>query len=139
MTPIPSPAVGHAPCTFTPVVQSCPRCGGSIDFDGYCEMCGAKAPSIRDHFEENPADWVAGVSDRGIRHPRNEDALALDGTAQIGGRAVLVVCDGVSMSSDSDVASRWLRPRPRSATWAPVSTGTGTWPIWCPVRAPAAC
>ena len=106
MTPIPSPAVGHAPVrTFTPVVQSCPRCGGSIDFDGYCEMCGAKAPSIRDHFEENPADWVAGVSDRGIRHPRNEDALALDGTAQIGGRAVLVVCDGVSMSSDSDVAS----------------------------------
>lgn len=52
MTPIPSPAVGHAPVrTFTPVVQSCPRCGGSIDFDGYCEMCGAKAPSIRDHFE----------------------------------------------------------------------------------------
>ena len=106
MTPMSSPAVGHAPVrTFTPVVQSCPRCGGSIDFDGYCEMCGAKAPSIRDHFEENPADWVAGVSDRGIRHPRNEDALALDGTAQIGGRAVLVVCDGVSMSSDSDVAS----------------------------------
>ncbi|NLH70036.1 MAG: serine/threonine-protein phosphatase [Brooklawnia sp.] len=102
----PGPAANLAPVrTFTPTVQSCPRCGGSIDFDGYCETCGAKAPSVREHFEESPANWVAGVCDRGIRHPRNEDALALDSTPDIGGRAVLVVCDGVSMSADSDVAS----------------------------------
>lgn len=102
------PAVipSHAPVrTFTPTVQSCPRCGGSIDFDGYCEMCGAKAPNVREHFEESPSDWVAGVCDRGIRHSRNEDAMALDATPDTGGRALLVVCDGVSMSADSDQAS----------------------------------
>ncbi len=90
---------------FTPQVRSCPKCGGEIDWDGYCVQCGAKAPSGRDHLEEQPAPWVAGVCDRGIRHPRNEDAMALDATGEIGGRAVLAVCDGVSMSTDSDRAS----------------------------------
>lgn len=102
----PAVPVNYAPVrTFTPTVQSCPRCGGSIDFDGYCEMCGAKAPSVREHFEDSPSDWVAGVCDRGIRHARNEDAMALDATPDTGGRALLVVCDGVSMSADSDQAS----------------------------------
>lgn len=97
---------GYAPVrTFTPTVQSCPRCGGTIDWDGYCEMCGAKAPSVREHFEEEPSNWVAGVCDRGIRHSRNEDAMSLDSTPDTGGRAILVVCDGVSMSADSDQAS----------------------------------
>lgn len=101
-TPIPN----YAPVrTFTPTVASCPRCGGRIDFDGYCEQCGAKAPSVREHFAENPAGWVAGICDRGIKHARNEDAMAMDASAEIGGRAVLVVCDGVSMSADSDKAS----------------------------------
>ncbi len=103
--PTPAPA-SYAPVrTFVPTVQSCPRCGGNIDFDGYCEQCGAKAPSVREHFEESPADWVGGVCDRGIRHSSNEDAMALDATAHVGGRAALVVCDGVSMSTDSDKAS----------------------------------
>jgi serine/threonine protein phosphatase PrpC len=70
--------------------------------DGYCTKCGTKAPSPRDHFEESPADWVAGVCDRGLRHARNEDAMAL---LADGERAVLVVCDGVSNSDDSDIAS----------------------------------
>ena len=56
-------------------------CGGTIDWDGYCEMCGAKAPTVREHFEETPSDWVAGVCDRGVRHARNEDALATAATA----------------------------------------------------------
>lgn len=94
-----------APRVFTPTVQKCPKCGGDIDWDGYCELCGAKAPSVREHFEEQPASWVGGVCDRGIRHSRNEDALALEATVAIGGRAALVVCDGVSMSTDSDQAS----------------------------------
>jgi serine/threonine protein phosphatase PrpC len=69
--------------------------------DGYCTQCGTKAPLPRDHFEDTPASWVAGVCDRGIRHTRNEDAMAL---LADGDRAVLVVCDGVSNSDDSDIA-----------------------------------
>jgi len=86
-------AAGRAPCL---------QCGGAVDDDGYCSRCGTKAPKPRDHFEEQPVPWVAGVCDRGIRHYRNEDAMAM---AVDGDRAVLVVCDGVSNTVDSDVAS----------------------------------
>lgn len=80
----------------------CAECGGSVDADGYCQTCGAKAPSVRDHFEATPAPWVAAVCDRGIQHSRNEDAMAVWADGE---QAVLVVCDGVSTSLDSDVAS----------------------------------
>ena len=82
---------------------TCPSCGGTIDADGYCQTCGAKAPSAADHFAESAAGWVGGVCDRGVKHTRNEDALALWADDA---RAVLVVCDGVSTSADSDVAAR---------------------------------
>ncbi len=85
--------------------QICHRCGGNIDWDGYCEQCGAKAPSRRDRFDQQPAGWLAGLTDLGIRHHRNEDAMALDADAQPGSLAIVVVCDGVSTSTDSDVAS----------------------------------
>ncbi len=83
-------------------VLVCPACGGTIDTDGYCQVCGTKAPSARDHYSDAPADWVGGVCDRGIKHARNEDAMALWAE---GRRAVLVVCDGVSTSIDSDEAA----------------------------------
>ncbi|MFT4110023.1 MAG: zinc ribbon domain-containing protein, partial [Propionicimonas sp.] len=83
-------------------LTTCPSCGGTVGADGYCQTCGAKAPSPRDHFSEAPAGWVAGVCDRGVQHHRNEDAMALWAA---GDRAVLVVCDGVSTSVDSDVAA----------------------------------
>jgi serine/threonine protein phosphatase PrpC len=86
-------------------VGPCKSCGGTIAADGYCETCGTKAAKPRDHFEEQPAPWVAGVCDRGIRHSRNEDAMAIAADAEPGSRALLVVCDGVSSSLDSDVAS----------------------------------
>ena len=70
--------------------------------DGFCSTCGAKRPTWRDHFTEAPTTWMAGVCDRGIVHTRNEDAMAL---AAVGERAVLVVCDGVTMAPDSDRAS----------------------------------
>ena len=54
------------------------QCGGAVADDGYCTECGAKARSLRDHFTEQPATWVAAVCDRGIRHHRNEDAVALE-------------------------------------------------------------
>lgn len=88
-----------------PVGRPCPSCGGVVAADGYCQTCGMKAPSERDHYTEQPAAWVAACCDRGIRHHRNEDATAVAADEQPGSRAVLVVCDGVSTSVDSDVAS----------------------------------
>jgi serine/threonine protein phosphatase PrpC len=82
----------------------CPQCGGTIDADGYCQTCGSKAPDPRDHSEAAPAEWLAGVCDRGVQHARNEDAQAL-WVSPGGDRAVLVVCDGVSSSAEADVAS----------------------------------
>ncbi len=83
-------------------VSVCPQCGGRIDADGYCQQCGARAPRPHDHVEQSPVPWVAGVSDIGRSHSRNEDALAVWAGD---GQAVLVVCDGVTTSQDSDVAA----------------------------------
>ena len=59
----------------------------------------------RDH-EELSLGSVAGVTDRGVRHDRNEDALALATVDAPGGPAVVVVvCDGVSSADRPDEAS----------------------------------
>ena len=59
----------------------------------------------RDHEELNLGS-VAGVTDRGVRHERNEDALALATIDAPGGPAVVaVVCDGVSSADRPDEAS----------------------------------
>jgi len=83
----------------------CRSCGGVVGADGYCQTCGTKAAAPRDHFSEQPAPWVGMTCDRGIRHHRNEDAAALAADPEPGSRAILVVCDGVSSSTDSDIAS----------------------------------
>jgi len=103
-------------------LSDCPVCGGSVGADGYCQTCGAKAPSARDHFTSAPASWVGGVCDRGVQHSRNEDAMAL--WAQ-GDRAVLVVCDGVSSSIDSDVAALAGAERARDVLASVGSDGVG--------------
>jgi serine/threonine protein phosphatase PrpC/ribosomal protein L32 len=93
----PDPATGESSAR-----RSCAACGGVIAPDGYCSDCGTPGQSERDHFEERPAGWVAGVCDRGVRHARNEDAMALAASGTFG---ALVVCDGVSSAPDSDIAS----------------------------------
>ena len=93
------------PIEATKLAATCANCGGTTFQDGYCTNCGAPAVKERDHFQEVPAAWLAAVSDRGIRHHRNEDAMALSALAESGSRAVLVVCDGVSSSMDPDIAS----------------------------------
>jgi serine/threonine protein phosphatase PrpC len=66
---------------------------------------GHKAPSGRDHVEIDLGS-LAGVTDRGLRHSRNEDAMALALTQTPAGRmALAVVCDGVSSSHRPDEAS----------------------------------
>ncbi len=88
-----------------PIVRICAECSGLIAEDGYCSQCGAKGRTERDHWNEQPVPWVAAVCDRGIRHHRNEDAVALVAVADPGSYAALIVCDGVSSSSNSDVAA----------------------------------
>jgi serine/threonine protein phosphatase PrpC len=88
-----------------PLGRPCLWCGGVVDAAGRCDSCGEQAPSSRDHYTESPARWVAAVCDRGLRHHRNEDATAVAAGSEPGSRAVLVVCDGVSTSDSSDVAS----------------------------------
>ncbi|MFI7062177.1 protein phosphatase 2C domain-containing protein [Kribbella sp. NPDC050124] len=110
----------------TTPVSPCQSCGGVVGADGYCETCGTKAAKPRDHFDEQPTPWVAGVCDRGIRHSRNEDAMALAADEEPGSRALLVVCDGVSSSLDSDVASLAAARAARDVLAAGHAQGIGT-------------
>ncbi len=93
-------------------VPECPVCSvdpsaapGGITADGYCETCGRKVPTGRDHAELDLGP-LAGVTDRGLRHQRNEDAMALASAQTPSGPvAITVVCDGVSSSPRPDDAS----------------------------------
>ncbi|MEV7083145.1 PP2C family serine/threonine-protein phosphatase [Streptomyces sp. NPDC093516] len=85
----------------------CVACrAGRVDDDGYCENCGHAQPRERDHMEQESGP-VAAVSDRGLRHHRNEDAFALGSTALPDGSpaSVAIVCDGVSSATRPDDAS----------------------------------
>ncbi|MFF7195378.1 PP2C family serine/threonine-protein phosphatase [Streptomyces sp. NPDC008079] len=85
----------------------CVACGlGGVDADGYCEHCGHAQPRKRDH-QEQELEGVAAVSDRGLRHHRNEDAFALSTTSLPDGTPAVaaVVCDGVSTAYRPDDAS----------------------------------
>jgi serine/threonine protein phosphatase PrpC len=87
--------------------ERCPFCpGATVSADGYCESCGRKLPADADHTEFD-LGLLAGVTDRGLRHARNEDAMAL-ATVQLatGLVAVAAVCDGVSGSPRPQDASR---------------------------------
>jgi serine/threonine protein phosphatase PrpC len=83
----------------------CAVCPGTIAEDGYCSDCGTPAPRPRDHWVEQPAPWVAMSCDRGLRHAINQDGGAIAATAEPGGFVALVICDGVSSASRSEVAS----------------------------------
>jgi serine/threonine protein phosphatase PrpC len=93
-------------------LAQCPVCtadpdspAGGVSPDGYCEVCGRKVPADRDHVEVD-LGLLAGISDRGLRHSRNEDAMALATSRTPDGQvAIAVVCDGVSTSPRPDSAS----------------------------------
>ena len=62
---------------------------------------------------EEDLGQVAGVSDRGLRHSRNEDAMHFAvADTETGPVAVAIVCDGVSSA-----------PRPDEASWTAVNAG----------------
>lgn len=82
----------------------CVACGeAAVTDDGYCGSCGHKQPGPRDHLEMAAGVAVA-ITDRGVRHHDNEDAVAIGELP--GGGAVIVVCDGVSSTPGSAQASQ---------------------------------
>ncbi|WP_344586257.1 PP2C family serine/threonine-protein phosphatase [Kitasatospora paracochleata] len=90
-----------------PATGACAHCGAAeLTADGYCEACGRAQPAPRDH-QERSLTGVAGVTDRGLRHHRNEDAFTIAATSLPGGEpaVIAVVCDGVSSSARPDEAS----------------------------------
>jgi len=97
------PAEEPAPTAGRPAVVACPSCGSEGEpVDGYCAVCGMRLPALRDHLEVE-LEGVAGVTDKGRRHHRNEDAMAV----HVGdGFVVALVCDGVSTTVNPDVASQ---------------------------------
>ena len=85
--------------------RRCPVCGAVAPIsDVFCETCGLQLTNDRQHYSEQPGRGLAAVSDRGLRHAQNEDASATDGD-EANGFGILVVCDGVSASSKSELAS----------------------------------
>ena len=88
----------------------CAECGWTqISADGYCERCGRRQLTGRDHVELDTG-YAAGVSDRGRVPRHNEDAMAMTvATAPDGTRVTLaVVCDGVSttpLAADASLAA----------------------------------
>lgn len=70
-------------------------------------MTSQSAAAGRDHYLQQPTEWLAGVSDIGQRHEHNQDALSLAARVLDDGEpnAVIAVSDGVSTSAHSDVGS----------------------------------
>lgn len=87
----------------------CTNCGGAAITSAYCDDCGFRQPTPRDHVELEFGMDGAVVSDRGLRHSKNEDAMAL---SPVPGGMATVVCDGVSAS-----------PRPEEASAAAATAG----------------
>jgi len=94
---------------------TCRSCGHDTDApdtdeagDQYCPDCGALRDDGTDHIEID-LGTIAGVSDRGRLHARNEDAMALGiraATAAAPSVRAAVVCDGVSSVERPQLASR---------------------------------
>ncbi len=104
--PVPDPAPGPGPGLGASPLP-CQFCGAALatgatrDGDPYCDLCGMLQPAMEDH-RESDLGRAAAVTDRGLRHRRNEDAFGLHVDD---GRVAVVVCDGVSTTENPDRAS----------------------------------
>ncbi|GGY22453.1 PP2C family protein-serine/threonine phosphatase [Streptomyces xanthochromogenes] len=121
--PDPDTHVARPPAPGTRVCVACRA--GRVDGDGYCENCGHAQPRERDHMEQE-LGGVSAVSDRGLRHHRNEDSFALSSTALPDGSpaVVAVVCDGVSSATRPDEASAAAAAAANEALLAALPQGT---------------
>ena len=94
--------------------MNCSACGASVDPEArFCEECGARidgatvgtntqGSATADRREFNLGRELAAVSDRGLVHAQNEDAVVVLSAPMY---AILVVCDGVSTSHDPALGS----------------------------------
>lgn len=89
--------------------MQCTNCAATLpDEDIYCEECGLRLDTIpaaeagEARYERVLSPECAGISDRGLKRSRNEDRFMV-GKSDTGW--VLVVCDGVSSSEDSQRAA----------------------------------
>ncbi len=83
---------------------SCPHT--EVDDAGFCGACGLKvgrSPVKPDH-EQQIGPELAVVSDRGRRHPSNQDSGAV--AKRDDGAVLIVVADGVSSSQNAEAASQ---------------------------------
>lgn len=118
VTPVPPPsavplaaAAGAEPTVVrssgAPTCPSCDADGSETSPTGYCGRCGRHWSPVRAH-EELVDGLLAAVTNRGIVHWRNEDAVGLCWVppgVSAGGFA-LVVCDGVSASQEPQDVSQ---------------------------------
>ncbi len=87
--------------------NGCEKCGAdpeAIDNEGFCSLCGFRQ-EVQDRLEVTIDLHLAGVSDRGLRHHRNEDYLAIQ-TVNGSNTHILVLCDGVSSSTNPHLAAQ---------------------------------
>lgn len=85
--------------------DECPCFSGlkELDEEGFCLRCGRRVlRPAEDHLETELSNDFAAVSDRGLHHHTNEDRFAIGAVNEW---RLLVVCDGVSSSSDADKAA----------------------------------
>ena len=68
-------------------------------------MSSEPHPSSRAHYVREPAPWVGGCSDIGLRHQSNQDAMAMAVRSDPSPAAVVAVADGVSTARGSELAS----------------------------------
>jgi serine/threonine protein phosphatase PrpC len=101
------------------LVLRCPACEHvALADDEYCESCGYALGVLRDAHRnhiELETTGAAGISDRGLVHRRNEDALFLE---SIGAATIAIVCDGVSTSVAPQVAAETAADTAGSAVLA---------------------
>jgi serine/threonine protein phosphatase PrpC len=111
-------------------VFPCSACQSPVfDDELFCEACGTRVPTHEDasesdpgHREERDLGVIAGITDRGRRRSRNEDAMAI---AAANGRFLAAVCDGVASTANGDQAARAaadatvasLEPLLRTSDW----------------------
>lgn len=114
----------------------CPSCGAQGDPDfRFCETCGAPfvvAASTADRRPGAPTDRLdidlapdlAAISDRGLVHAHNEDAVVLRRDVIDGAPvSVLVVCDGVSNSHNPALGSAEAAEAAASSLMAALANG----------------
>ena len=106
-----------------PSAPTC-TCGADpdeLDEDGFCLRCGRRVRRpASDHIEESLGTDFAAVSDRGLRHDRNEDRFAI---LQTKAGCILVVCDGVSATRNAEVASAAVSEAVANALKASMGAG----------------